>query len=138
MIRKVSKIVQFLHFIEERDPSLEKFVTNNVFLWPRNDEFRFRSARQAYIPRGNFSRVIIVWKGNGIYEMESGRTIRGGRRGRKCENDRATPLSPAPWTFLEGPEEFAECRCRSSFSLCGCERRVPYPRHSRNFLKQKN
>lgn len=51
--------------------------------------------------------------------MESGRTIRGGRRGRKREKRSSHPslsLSPAPRIFLQGPEEFAECRRRSSSS----------------------
>lgn len=116
----LSKIVQFLDFIErslsqevrngQRISLAKKSTTSFDFVQPDN---------HIYPQQGNFSRVIIVSKGNGIYEMESGRFVAVAADG-NARNDRATPwsLSP-PRTFLESPEEFAECRRRSSFSPAG-------------------
>lgn len=52
-----------------------------------------------------------------------------------ARNDRATPrslsLSPAPRIFLQGPEEFAECRRRSSSSAAGVSGRAASEPHGR-------
>lgn len=70
--------------------------------------------------------------------MESGRTIRGGRRGRKREKRSSHPslsLSPAPRIFLQGPEEFAECRRRSSSSAAGVSGRAASEPHGRKLFE---
>lgn len=56
-----------------------------------------------------------------------------------ARNDRATPrslsLSPAPRIFLQGPEEFAECRRRSSSSAAGVSGRAASEPHGRKLFE---
>lgn len=100
--------------LSRRDPSLEKFVTDNVFLWPTKSttSFDFVQPDICTCSRETFRGLLSFRKATAFTKWNP---VDGNAR-----NDRATPrsLSP-PRTFLEGPEEFAECRRRSLFSPAG-------------------
>lgn len=110
----LSKIVQFLDFIEER--SLFREVHKNeqrISLAKKSTtSFDFVQPDICTCSRETFRGLLSFRKATAFTKWNP---VDGNAR-----NDRATPrsLSP-PRTFLEGPEEFAECRRRSSFSPAG-------------------
>lgn len=71
---------------------------------------------------------------NGIRSNDSWRSPRTETR-ETIEPPLALSLSPAPRIFLQGPEEFAECRRRSSSSAAGVSGRAASEPHGRKLFE---
>lgn len=117
----LSKIVQFLDFIEERSLSREVRNGQRISLGKKSTtSFDFVQSDICTYSRETFRGLLSFRKATAFTKWNPVERFVAVAADGNARNDRATPrsLSP-PRTFLEGSEEFAECRRRSSFSPAG-------------------